>query len=115
LIEASLDPLVTISAEGKITDVNEATTKVTGVERQSLIGTDSPSTSPSRRRRGGIPAHVRGGSVVEYELTIRRRDGVLTDVLYNAPVYRDASGEVLGAFAAARDGTARRRAERRSP
>jgi len=30
LIEASLDPLVTISADGKITDVNEATTKVTG-------------------------------------------------------------------------------------
>ena len=34
LIEASLDPLVTISPEGKITDVNEATTKVTGVPRK---------------------------------------------------------------------------------
>jgi len=33
LIEASLDPLVTISPEGKITDVNEATVKVTGVPR----------------------------------------------------------------------------------
>jgi len=33
LIEASLDPLVTISPEGKITDVNEATVKVTGVAR----------------------------------------------------------------------------------
>jgi len=31
LIEASLDPLVTISEEGKITDVNEASIKVTGV------------------------------------------------------------------------------------
>ena len=40
LIEASLDPLVTISAEGKITDVNEATIKITGVPRESLIGTD---------------------------------------------------------------------------
>ena len=28
LIEASLDPLVTISPEGKITDVNEATEQV---------------------------------------------------------------------------------------
>jgi PAS domain S-box-containing protein len=36
LIEASLDPLVTISAEGKITDVNEATVRVTGVERGHL-------------------------------------------------------------------------------
>jgi PAS domain S-box-containing protein len=40
LIEASLDPLVTISPEGKITDVNEATVKVTGVPRDMLIGTD---------------------------------------------------------------------------
>jgi PAS domain S-box-containing protein len=38
LIEASLDPLVTISADGKITDVNEATIKVTGVSRLMLIG-----------------------------------------------------------------------------
>src|SRR4030042_6814728 len=40
LIEASLAPLVTISADGKITDVNEATVKVTGVSRDHLIGTD---------------------------------------------------------------------------
>ncbi|HYM75041.1 MAG TPA: PAS domain S-box protein, partial [Candidatus Dormibacteraeota bacterium] len=39
LIEASLDPLVTISPEGKITDVNEATIKVTGMQRAQLIGT----------------------------------------------------------------------------
>src|SRR5216684_2382046 len=37
LIEASLDPLVTISPEGKITDVNEATAKVTGAVREKLI------------------------------------------------------------------------------
>ncbi len=35
LIEASLDPLVTISADGVITDVNAATERVTGVRRQS--------------------------------------------------------------------------------
>ena len=38
LIEASLDPLVTISPEGKITDVNEGSIKVTGVARDRLIG-----------------------------------------------------------------------------
>src|SRR6266851_3792254 len=36
LIEASLDVLVTISPEGKITDVNEATIRVTGLPRQKL-------------------------------------------------------------------------------
>jgi len=40
LIEASLDPLVTISHEGKITDVNEATIKVTGMQRERLSGNE---------------------------------------------------------------------------
>ena len=40
LIEASLDPLVTISAEGKITDVNAGSIKITGIARENLIGTD---------------------------------------------------------------------------
>lgn len=40
LIEASLDPLVNISPEGKITDVNEGSIKVTGVSREKLIGID---------------------------------------------------------------------------
>ena len=113
LIEASLDPLVTISAEGKITDVNEATTKVTGIERRRLIGTDFSEyfTEPQKAREGYQRVFAEG-SVVDYPLTIRRRDGVLTDVLYNASVYRDMSGNVLGVFAAARDVTARRRAER---
>jgi PAS domain-containing protein len=39
MIESSLDSLVSISPEGKITDVNEATVKVTGVPRANLIGT----------------------------------------------------------------------------
>lgn len=40
LIEASLDPLVTISNEGKITDVNRATEAATGSTRSELIGSD---------------------------------------------------------------------------
>jgi PAS domain S-box-containing protein len=39
MIESSLDSLVVISPEGMITDVNEATVRVTGVPRGELIGT----------------------------------------------------------------------------
>jgi PAS domain-containing protein len=39
LIEASRDPLVTISIEGKNTDMNEATVKITGVD-ELLTGSD---------------------------------------------------------------------------
>src|SRR4029079_1642219 len=57
LIEASLDPLVTISPAGKITDVNEATAKVTGLEREGLIGTDFSDyfTEPEQAPHGYPP------------------------------------------------------------
>ena len=111
LIEASLDPLITISAEGKITDVNEATIRATGVARERLIGTDFSIyfTEPDRARQGYRRVFSRG-SVRDYPLTIRHRDGKLIDVLYNASVYRDARGAVLGVLAAARDVTALKQA-----
>ena len=112
LIEASLDPLVTISPEGKITDVNEATMKVTGIPRDKLIGTDFSDyfTEPENARKGYEQVFAKG-SVTDYPLTIRHKDGRLTNVLYNASVYRDAQGKVLGVFAAARDVTAQKEAE----
>ena len=111
LIEASLDPLVTISPEGKITDVNEATVKITGIPREKLIGTDFSDyfTEPKNAREGYRQVFSQG-FVTDYPLTIRHKDGRLTDVLYNASVYRDVQGNVLGVFAAARDATAQRQA-----
>jgi PAS domain S-box-containing protein len=113
LIEASLDPLVTISPEGKITDVNEATINVTGVQRHDLIGTDFADyfTEPDQAREGYLKVFSEG-FVTDYPLTIRHRDGRLTEVLYNASLYRDASGDVLGVFAAARDATLQKQASR---
>jgi PAS domain S-box-containing protein len=112
LIESSLDPLVTISGDGKITDVNEATVKVTGVSREQLIGADFSNyfTEPEKAREGYQQVFAKG-FVTDYPLTIRHKDGQLTDVLYNASVYKDTRGGVLGVFAAARDVTARKRAE----
>jgi PAS domain S-box-containing protein len=112
LIEASLDPLVTISPAGKITDVNEATIRVTGVARGQLVGTDFSDyfTEPDRAREGYRQVFAQG-FVTDYPLTIRHTGGGLTDVLYNASVYKDAGSGVLGVFAAARDVTAQKRAE----
>jgi PAS domain S-box-containing protein len=112
LIEASLDPLVTISPEGKITDVNEATIKVTGASREKLIGADFADyfTEPEKAREGYRRVFSEG-FVTDYPLTLRHSAGRLIDVLYNASVYKDARGNVLGVFAAARDITGRKKAE----
>jgi PAS domain S-box-containing protein len=112
LIEASVDPLVTISPEGKITDVNEATVNVTGALREKLIGTDFANyfTEPEQAREGYQQAFARG-FVTDYPLTIRHINGRLSHVLYNASVYKDVTGRVLGVFAAARDVTPLKKAE----
>lgn len=112
LIEASLDPLVTIGADGKITDVNAATEVVTGSSRSALIGTDFCEyfTDPDKARAGYQQA-FRDGFVRDYPLELRHCDGHVTSVIYNASVYRDSAGNVAGVFAAARDITERKRAE----
>ncbi len=112
LLEASLDPLVTISPDGKITDVNKATELATGVPRKRLIGSDFADyfTDPDKAREGYKNVFSQG-AVTDYPLVIRHTSGHTTDVLYNASVYRNPSGEVQGVFAAARDITARKRAE----
>lgn len=109
LIEASLDPFVTISIEGKITDVNEASIKITGVSRETLIGTDfSNYFTEQEKAKKGYQQVFEKGFVADYPLTIKHKNGKLTDVLYNASVYKDDKGNVLGVFAAARDVTAQK-------
>jgi two-component system, cell cycle sensor histidine kinase and response regulator CckA len=112
LIEASLDPMVTISADGIITDVNGATEEITGVSRERLVGSDFSGyfTEPAKAHEVYKKVFTQG-IVRDYPLTICHRSGRTTDVLYNAIVYRNEAGEVQGVFAAARDITERKRAE----
>lgn len=112
LIEASLDPLVTINPAGKITDVNEATESVTGHSRAELIGSDFSSyfTDPEKAQRG-YQTVFSEGQVKDYPLAIRHVSGAITEVLYNASLYRDEGGKVAGIFAAARDITERKKME----
>jgi PAS domain S-box-containing protein len=113
MIEASLDSLVAISPEGRITDVNEATVKVTGVSRDQLMGTAFSDYFTEPEKANAIYQRVfEQGMAVDCPLTLRHRDGTLTEVLYNASVYRDPAGNVLGVFAAARDVTKLMQAQR---
>jgi PAS domain S-box-containing protein len=110
LIEASLDPLFTISPEGKITDMNDASINMTEVTREKLIGTDffDYFTEPDKAREIYKQIFAEG-FVADYPLTIR--DGKLTDVLFNGSVYKDEYGKVLGVVVVARDVTDHKRIE----
>lgn len=112
LLEASMDPLVTIAPSGVITDVNHATELATGMLRERLIGSDFAAyfTEQEKAREGYRHAFTHG-AVRDWPLTLQNASGGVMDVLYNASVYRDEAGSVLGVFAAARDITDRKRFE----
>jgi len=112
LIEASLDPLVTINPDGKISDVNSSTEMITGFNREQLIGTDfSEYFTEPEKARAGYQLVFEEGFVKDYELEILHKGGHTTPVLYNASIYRDGHGEVRGVFAAARDITQHKKDE----
>jgi len=104
LIEASLDPLVTISAEGKIMDMNEALVNITGVAREELVGSDFFDYFTDQESAREVYKEVfEKGSVADSPLTIRDKNGKLTDVLFNGSVYKNDSGTILGIVIVARD------------
>ncbi len=111
LIEASRDPLFTISPLGKITDINEATVKVTSISREKLKGSNFIDyfTEPDKARKGYQQVFAKG-FVSDYPLTIK--DHKLTDVLFNGSVYKDDKGNVLGAVVVARDITEQKKIEK---
>lgn len=109
LLEASLDPLATINANGQITDVNQAMEKATGLPRDMLIGTDfSTYFKDPELAREGYKRAFWDNEVRDWPLTMLSSDGHSIEVLYNATVFRDEQGCVQGVFAAARDVTERK-------
>jgi PAS domain S-box-containing protein len=113
LIEASLDPLVTINIKGKITDMNEALANITGITRKQLSGTDFfvYFTEPQKAREVYREVFAKG-SVSDFPLTIRHKKGKLTNVLFNGSVYKDEGGNVLGVVIVARDVTEQKLVEK---
>jgi PAS domain S-box-containing protein len=108
----SIDPLVMFDQNGIILDVNDAMSLVTGRSIDELIRTPFADyfTDPERAYKGAMLT-FETGEVRDYELVMKAMDGTETVVSYNASVYKDQTGEVVGAFAAARDITERKNAD----
>jgi len=102
LIEASRDPLFTISPKGIITDANQASVQVTETAREVLIGSNFSNyfTEPNVAENGYKEVFSKG-FVTDFPLTIK--DGILTPVLFNGSVYKDDDDRVIGAVVVARN------------
>ncbi|GEM_PF-2183856 len=112
LIEASIDPFIIISPEGKITDVNIATMNITGCSREDLIGSNFIEyfTDPPKALQGYLSV-FKTGQVRHYPLEILHTDGHVTPVRYNASLYFDENRNIKGIFIVARDITQIKKAE----
>ena len=90
--------------------MNQATVNITGLTREELTGTDffNYFTEPQKARE--VYQEVFAKSfVADSPLTLRHKDGNLTDVLFNGSVYKDDKGNVLGVVVVARDITEQKR------
>ena len=115
LIEATMESLVAISPDGKITDTNQAMVELTGISRDSLIGTSFSHYFTDPQKAEQVYQKVfEQGSVTDAPLTMHHVNlhESEIEVLYNASVYRDANGAVLGVVATARDITQQMQAQR---
>ncbi|PXF60587.1 MAG: hypothetical protein C4B59_08670 [Candidatus Methanogaster sp.] len=112
LIEASPDPLVTFDQKGIIMDVNEAKIRATGRTREELIGTPfADYFTDSEEAYKEVMLVFETGEVRDYELVMKARDGTETIVAYNASIYEDQTGQVVGAVGVARDITERKKSQ----
>lgn len=111
LIEASVDPLIVISREGRILDTNQAAVHITGVTRTDLIGSEFKYYFTDPDKAAGVYEEIfERGVISNYPLTVV--DGKLIDVSFNGSVYRDDKGAIVGAVVLAHDLTEQKRVEK---
>ncbi len=112
LIEANRDLLVATNLEGKITDMNESLVKITGITRKELLGTYFYNyfTEPQKAYKIYQDIFVKD-ITVDFPLTIRHKNGKLTEVLFSGLVYKDDKGNISGVIVSAKDITVQKRLE----
>jgi len=113
LVESNTDALIATDPYGIITDVNKQMEALTGCTRDELIGAPFKNyfTNPERAE-AAIKLVLVKKKVTDYELTARDREGRQTVVSYNATTFYDRDRKLQGVFAAARDITERKQAEK---
>lgn len=113
LIESSPDPLVIVSPDGRITDLNKRSEAVTGLSREQLIGSEYSDycTDPDKARQAFMQV-LTAGYANDVTLPVRHVSGNVTELLFNGVVLKGVTGEVQGVLASARDVTKLRHLER---
>lgn len=99
LIEASIDPILTVDQAGIIIDVNTAVENATGLPKKKLIGADfSEIFTDPNKARAYYQKVFKEGKAFNYELNLKHINGFTTPVLYNAFAFKDNDDKKIGIF-----------------
>ena len=113
LFGESRDAVYMNTREGKILDINQAGVDLLGYPRDELIGMNVRRLYVHPEERSVFQREIeQKGSVRDYELKFRRKDGALIDCLVTSTVRRAADGTVLGYQGIIRDITEQMKAEK---
>jgi two-component system sensor histidine kinase/response regulator len=108
LIESSIDAMVVVDRELRITDCNEQLAVLTGIPKKILIGSRFESYfENSARAAAAIEKTLADGLVTNYDLVMRPAGGREIQVSFNASIFY-SGGKVVGIFGVAHDVTEER-------
>ncbi|WP_327573237.1 putative bifunctional diguanylate cyclase/phosphodiesterase [Roseateles sp.] len=99
LLDSSLDPVLLVNPAGIIVDLNPAVVRLTGRDRDSLLGRDSAEVfGDPDGVRIALRSALACGSVQSVARELARADGEHGEALCHIAPCSDARGEVKGAF-----------------
>jgi PAS domain S-box-containing protein len=106
LIEASLDSLMAVSVDGKITDVNHTFEDVSGLSVNQLVGTNfSDRFVQSKAAKELYKKGLISGYFTDHALTLKCKNGKELDMLLSGSQYKSEDGKVQGLFVTVKDVT----------
>ncbi len=113
LFEGSQDAVYVTTPGGQVMDCNDATLDLLGYTREEMLRLNVRDSYVDPRDRERLQEiMMRQGAVRDYDVKLRRRDGVEIDCVITSTLWRSKNGEVIGYHGIARDVTWRRRLER---
>lgn len=113
LFDESRDAIYITSREGQFLDANPALLELFGYDKEELIGNTNVRqlySNPEDRERFQQQIEKQG-SVRNYEVKFRRKDGTVMDCLLTATVRGSTDGKILGYQGIIRDVSEQKRAE----
>ena len=112
LFEDSRDAIYITTRSGRFIEVNQSALELFGYTRDEMIGlhTENIYANPADRRKFQREIEQKG-SVRDYEVKLRKKDGTIMDCLLTSTLRRTNDGSILGYQGIIRDITEKRKME----